>query len=491
MAAASTDVTTRQRITAEQYNNLRADLLSITTGHFHDGSTGREHGDGNFLLRNPADTFSYTIKTSGIVAARNLTVPLLTGNDTFAVLGVAATFSAIMTHSADIIMQDGSDYAVGTGSDALLRWSTADASAHSLVLALDDTNQTFHITDVGAVATDWNVADATHPSLRIHSNTTPATDYLRIGEHDGTTAYIDNVGGTTLAFQIAGTTEASLTAAVLDISGLDLLNDDDDEILMGTGGDWALLWSDGDSSNHAAVIAIGDTSQSLHITDYGARATDWNIAATTHPNVYIHSNTTPATDYLRLGDHDGTTADIDVVGGTTLAFKIAGTTEMSLAANSISGNVLASVAQLETGTDAVKIITPDVLAGSNLGERIVQIRVFDVGASATTGDRKATFVVPSSMNGMNIVEVHAEVDTAGSTNTLDIQLRNVTQTADILSTKLTVDSAETGSDTAATAAVINTSEDDLQTFDVIAVDSDAIHATASKGLVITIIARLP
>ena len=81
--------------------------------------------------------------------------------------------------------------------------------------------------------------------------------------------------------------------------------------------------------------------------------------------------------------------------------------------------------------------------------------------------------------------------TAGTTNTTDIQLHNLTQTADILSTVITIDSGETGSDTAATPAVINTAEDDLQTNDLIRVDVDAVSTTAAKGLIVTFIARLP
>jgi hypothetical protein len=458
----------------------------------------------NFHIRNPGDTFDYAITPAAITGDRVLNLPLTT-----------ATATLI---ASDTPLADDADLVFGAGSDVQMRWSDADSSNHSFVIGLGNSNQGLHITDVAAVATDWNISATTHPNVYIHSNTTPATDYLRLGDHDGTTAYIDVVGGTTLALEIDGTTEASLTATAFDISGLDLTNDDDDEVLMGTGGDFALLWSDGDSDNHAAVIAIGDTSQALHITDYAAKATDWDIAATTHPNVYIHSNTTPADDFLRLGDHDGTTAYIDIVGGTTIAFEVGGTTHMSLAANSLTGNVvgtgasqvaagnhtspaasatasghaeLATVAELETGTDTGRTITPDVLAGSNQGERIVQIRVIGITADASTGDKQATFVCPSSMSGMNLVEVHAEVDTAGTTNTMDIQLRNVTHSADILSTKITIDSNETGSDTAATAAVINTSEDDLATFDVIAVDIDAVHSTAAKGLVVTLIFRLP
>ena len=82
---------------AEEYNDLRNDVLSTTLGHLHDGTNGREPGDQQQKLRNPADTFSYTIRTSAIAAARDLTIPLLTANDTLAVLGLAQTFTAQQT----------------------------------------------------------------------------------------------------------------------------------------------------------------------------------------------------------------------------------------------------------------------------------------------------------------------------------------------------------------------------------------------------------
>ncbi|MCK4601315.1 MAG: hypothetical protein KAU28_02535, partial [Phycisphaerae bacterium] len=80
----------------------------------------------------------------------------------------------------------------------------------------------------------------------------------------------------------------------------------------------------------------GDTSQQIHITDKAARATDWARSAGTHPELSIHSNTTPATDYLAIGNHDGTTASIDVVGGTTLDLDIAGTTALAITAATVT-----------------------------------------------------------------------------------------------------------------------------------------------------------
>ena len=144
---------------------------------------------------------------------------------------------------------------------------------------------------------------------------------------------------------------------------------------------------------------------------------------------------------------------------------------------------LATTAETNTGTDTGRVVTPDGLAGSVHGEAVVQMVVFDFGSDVATGDGK--------LNGMNLVRVHAEVITAGTTGTTDIQIANATQSADILSTKLTIDSGETGSDSAASAAVINTAEDDMQTNDVLRVDVDAVSTTAPKGLIVTLTFRLP
>lgn len=128
-------------------------------------------------------------------------------------------------------------------------------------------------------------------------------------------------------------------------------------------------------------------------------------------------------------------------------------------------------------------------------ERAIQCVVFNFGDSVATGDGKFYFHIDSRLNGMNLVDVHAEHITAGAgtgSETTDIEIFNVTQNADILSTTLTIDEDETGSDTAASAAVIDTSEDDMTENDVIRIDVDAIPSTtAPKGLLVTLGFKLP
>lgn len=130
---------------------------------------------------------------------------------------------------------------------------------------------------------------------------------------------------------------------------------------------------------------------------------------------------------------------------------------------------------------------PASVLASNVKTRTIAFACFGPVSSVVVGDGAAEIYIPASLNGFNITSVHAKVRTAGTTGTTDIQLRRVRAgtPADVLSTKLTVDSAETGSETA-TPAVINASNDDLATGDYLYVDVDAVSTTPPKGLIVTI-----
>ena len=164
--------------------------------------------------------------------------------------------------------------------------------------------------------------------------------------------------------------------------------------------------------------------------------------------------------------------------------KVASATEKGIAE-------LATTAETNTGTDDARVITPDVLAGSVHGTVTVVLQVFAAATNVATGDGKLFYHVPAALNGMNIISVHALNSTAGITDLCTVQIANVGN-GDVLSTKLTIDTTEVGSDTAAAAAVINASEDDIVTNDVLRIDVDAVHSgTPPKGLTVTLECRLP
>jgi len=165
---------------------------------------------------------------------------------------------------------------------------------------------------------------------------------------------------------------------------------------------------------------------------------------------------------------------------------------VAASSDTVAGKIeVATAAEITTGTDATRAVSPDTLAGSDYGKRVVGVQVVDSATNTATGDGKAFFRIPSVMNGWNLIAVAASVYTAGTTNTTDIQIRNKTQAADILSTKITIDSTETDSSTAATLAVINASEDDVATGDIIAIDVDAVSTTPAAGLYVELIFQIP
>lgn len=150
--------------------------------------------------------------------------------------------------------------------------------------------------------------------------------------------------------------------------------------------------------------------------------------------------------------------------------------------NSI-GAVIARVLALETADTA-----QDALIAAARKKQIF-LPCVDAADDCAVGDGKAQFgPIPADLNGYTITGVRASVAAAGVTGSMTVQLRNVTQAADILSTKLTFAAAITDD----AAAVIDVAEDDLTTGDVIAVDIDTIHSgTAAKGLNLVLVLTPP
>lgn len=124
---------------------------------------------------------------------------------------------------------------------------------------------------------------------------------------------------------------------------------------------------------------------------------------------------------------------------------------------------------------------------------VISVLVTDPNGSAiTTGDGKGYYRVPASLNGFNLAAVAGSVDTASSSGIPTFQLRRKRSGSDVdmLSTKLTIDASETDSSTATTAAVIDTTNDDVATADRIYFDFD-VAGTGTKGVMIEMTFRAP
>ncbi len=78
-------------------------------------------------------------------------------------------------------------------------------------ILVDDVSKALHVCEPADQNTDWNVSAYTHPTLVVHSATTPATDYIAF-DHDATDGTI-NIASGNLKLALSGTDKLTLTSA--------------------------------------------------------------------------------------------------------------------------------------------------------------------------------------------------------------------------------------------------------------------------------------
>ncbi len=100
-----------------------------------------------------------------------------------------------------------------------------------------------------------------------------------------------------------------------------------------------------------------------------------------------------------------------------------------------------------------------------------------------TGDAQPIVEIDQDLDGARLVKVRASVTTVSSSGLPTVQIRNVTQAVDMLSTKASIDVGETSSRTATTPPVIDTSNNTVADGDQIAIDVD-IAGTGTMGLIV-------
>ena len=306
----------------------------------------------------------------------------------------------------------------------------------------------------------------------------------------GTTTYLDGEGS---CDDISGVYEAADSDIAKineseNISGVWEIQDDTD-LNFGNDADWSLNYDE--SVDNQLLIETTATS----------------AVAITDPMLQVLVGTTPTADQQVFGVAKGTQASntdlltLDEDGDLTIpgsfsASNVSGTNtgDEASASTTVSGVAeLATAAEMDTATDTGRVLGVNEFNDSDWGARVVFVVVLDDTTDTAVADGEGDFEwVPGDiLAGYNIVDIECGVYVAGTTNTTDIQLHNVTSAADVLSTKCTIDSTETSSHTAATAAVISASEDDITSADRFRFDVDAISTTAAKGLWIELTLRKP
>lgn len=143
------------------------------------------------------------------------------------------------------------------------------------------------------------------------------------------------------------------------------------------------------------------------------------------------------------------------------------------------------------GTISGSIVQGTTLTGTFLrGEtttKHVEITIVGSGSTVATGSGKNFFVVPPTMSGYYLKSVFSSVITTGTTNTTSIQIRDLSKgSRKLLSTVSSIDSAEFNTLTAATPAVINTTNRDVSGGSRLAFDIPAVSTTAPKVLIMVL-----
>ena len=140
------------------------------------------------------------------------------------------------------------------------------------------------------------------------------------------------------------------------------------------------------------------------------------------------------------------------------------------------------VEQIDAYVTAMRV--PTTVA---LGTEFVTIMAGTLNVNLSTGDGQGWFTVPPYLHGKTLRTVYGALGTASTSGIVTVQLANVTDGYDLLSTALTIDANEKTSTTAALAAVISTvsTRNVVTTDDLIRVDIDAA-GTNAKNLQITL-----
>ena len=185
----------------------------------------------------------------------------------------------------------------------------------------------------------------------------------------------------------------------------------------------------------------------LLYTDDGADTTIQNISNVTIQE--IKAGPTISLDFIA----DGGT--YERVLGTELSGGI-----YKSASDTASGIIeIATTAETTTGTDATRAVSPDGLAGSIFGKRVIEFALN--GATALTTSDKAYARIPAIFNGWDLVAVAAMCVGASSSGAITLTVKN--GSTSMLTTNITIDVSEYDTITAATPAVIDTANDGVAT----------------------------
>ena len=132
----------------------------------------------------------------------------------------------------------------------------------------------------------------------------------------------------------------------------------------------------------------------------------------------------------------------------------------------------------DTSAAVARSITFDKITAFTERTLVIKCVADTIGPSVGNGITHVT--IPSTLDGKRLASAQAHVYTAGTGSLTTVQLHNLTDGQDMLSTAITIDASEKDSSTAATPSVTG-AYNGVSTADVIRIDVDVV-ATNTLGL---------
>ncbi len=322
-----------------------------------------------------------------------------------------------------------------------------------------------------------------------------------------------------------GAPEGTAVLSTGEVGGTKFLREDGDNSCswqtVVAGHDGTITWTGTSILESGAAFQFGDGTDATVTHTYGNTGTDVSIAYSTAAMGVTGALTATNLSGTNTGDNTVATSGDSATSffsSGTLEVGIGGTgqttyTDGQLLIGNTTGNTLAkstltegegidvtngngtitilgedasvtnkgvvefaTTAEIDAGTDSARAMPVDQFEASDYGKKTVSL-LLNAGTDLATGDGKIFFRLPDELAGWSITNVRAARATGTGTDTY--MLRNVTQTADVLSTILTMDTGELDSNTAAVPPVINTGEDDGTLFDRYAIDVDSVGSSTT------------
>jgi len=136
--------------------------------------------------------------------------------------------------------------------------------------------------------------------------------------------------------------------------------------------------------------------------------------------------------------------------------------------------------------DVSKLDAEVIATQQDLGKKVVEIKIFSDDTALTTGDGKLIFCVPEKLNGMYLYTADCFITTVSSSGAIDIEVRNVTDSVDMLTTGINIDVGDYSSYESESPGEIDTDNNQVATGDLIAIDIDGA-GTGAKGLGVVLV----